>query len=234
MIEMCDLLLEHASDQRRVADDPVIQAQHSAGSRCWREISGIRVILAHAYFHIEQDIVGNVIDNDVPLLRGQLQLIAESFGRRRLIVPIDRVVPRVVLRVVATESCGWFRPGRVVIRDVCFSHSLSAWERSEGRAGPASGRRTLNACARTGLGNASATPGWSIPPMHQTPLRTTTSFVSASINSRASAIDRGRRFSASRTTSENSNASATSQPTLPAPSDQPRALSRPEQRRLRA
>lgn len=120
MIEMCDLLLEHASDQRRVADDPVIQAQHSAGSRCWREISGIRVILAHAYFHIEQDIVGNVIDNDVPLLRGQLQLIAESFGRRRLIVPIDRVVPRVVLRVVATESCGWFRPGRVVIRDVAF------------------------------------------------------------------------------------------------------------------
>jgi uncharacterized protein with HEPN domain len=98
MIEMCDLLLEHASDQRRLADDPVIQAAAQrwievlgeAASHvsdeikgahpevAWREISGIRVILAHAYFHIEQDIVGNVIDNDVPSLRGQLQLIAES------------------------------------------------------------------------------------------------------------------------------------------------------------
>lgn len=98
MIEMCDLLLEHASDQRRLADDPVIQAAAQrwievlgeAASHvsdevkgahpevAWREISGIRVILAHAYFHIEQDIVGNVIDNDVPLLRGQLQLIADA------------------------------------------------------------------------------------------------------------------------------------------------------------
>ncbi len=46
----------------------------------WREISGIRVILAHAYFHIEHDIVGNVIDHDVPLLRAQLQVIVDSFG----------------------------------------------------------------------------------------------------------------------------------------------------------
>jgi uncharacterized protein with HEPN domain len=100
MIEMCDLLLEHASDQRWLADDPVIRAaaqrwievlgeaaSHvSDGIKgahpevAWREISGIRVILAHAYFHIEHDIVGNVIDNDVPLLRAQLQLIAESLS----------------------------------------------------------------------------------------------------------------------------------------------------------
>lgn len=100
MIEMCDLLLEHASDQRRLANDPVIQAAAQrwievlgeAASHvsdeiksahpyvAWREISGIPVILAHAYFHIEHDIVGDVIDHDVPLLRAQLQLIVDSFG----------------------------------------------------------------------------------------------------------------------------------------------------------
>lgn len=26
MLEMCDLLMEHAADQRRLTDDPVIQA----------------------------------------------------------------------------------------------------------------------------------------------------------------------------------------------------------------
>ncbi len=100
MIEMCDLLLEHASDQQRPVDDPVIQAAArrwievlgEAASHvfdeiksahpqvAWREIGGIPVILAHACFHIEQDIVGNVIDNDVPLLRVQLAPIADSLS----------------------------------------------------------------------------------------------------------------------------------------------------------
>lgn len=44
----------------------------------WRKSRGIRVILAHAYFHIEQDITGNVIEHDVPRLRTQLQPIANS------------------------------------------------------------------------------------------------------------------------------------------------------------
>jgi hypothetical protein len=44
----------------------------------WREITGIRLILAHAYFHIDHDIIGNVISQHVPRLRAQLQLIAES------------------------------------------------------------------------------------------------------------------------------------------------------------
>ncbi len=99
MIEMCYLLLEHASDQRQLADDPVTQAaaqrwievlgeaashisdeiKRAHPEVAWREISGIRVILAHAYFHIEHDIVGKVIDHDVPLLSTQLQLIANSF-----------------------------------------------------------------------------------------------------------------------------------------------------------
>jgi uncharacterized protein with HEPN domain len=44
----------------------------------WREITGIRLILAHAYFHIDQDIIGNVISAHVPRLRAQLLQIAES------------------------------------------------------------------------------------------------------------------------------------------------------------
>ena len=98
MIEMCDLLLEHASDLSRLADDPVVQgaAQRwievlgEAASNvseqtkrthpevAWREIMGIRVILAHAYFHIEHDIIGNVIAHDVPRLRTQLHPILKS------------------------------------------------------------------------------------------------------------------------------------------------------------
>ena len=46
----------------------------------WREIAGIRVILAHGYFHIDQDVVGSVIDRDVPELRTQLQQIADSLA----------------------------------------------------------------------------------------------------------------------------------------------------------
>jgi len=30
------------------------------------------VILAHAYFHIDQDIIGQVIDRDIPALRSKL------------------------------------------------------------------------------------------------------------------------------------------------------------------
>jgi uncharacterized protein with HEPN domain len=100
MLEMCDLLIQHASDKRRLADDAVIQAAAQrwievlgeAASRvstetksahpevAWREITGIRVILAHAYFHIEHDVVGNVVERDVPRLRAQLQPIADSFA----------------------------------------------------------------------------------------------------------------------------------------------------------
>jgi uncharacterized protein with HEPN domain len=42
----------------------------------WWEIAGIRLIRAHAYFHIDHDIIGNVISEHVPRLRAQL--IAES------------------------------------------------------------------------------------------------------------------------------------------------------------
>lgn len=100
MLEMCDLLIEHVSGQSKLADDPVIQAAAQrwievlgeAASRvseeirqghpevAWREILGLRVMLARGYFHIDQDIVGSVIDQDVPELRGQLQVIADSLA----------------------------------------------------------------------------------------------------------------------------------------------------------
>ena len=100
MLEMCDLLLEHASDERRLAEDPVTQAaaqrwievlgeaashvsvelQKAHPAVAWREITGIRLILAHAYFHIDQDIIGNVISGHVPHLRAELEQIAESLS----------------------------------------------------------------------------------------------------------------------------------------------------------
>jgi uncharacterized protein with HEPN domain len=98
MLEMCDLLIKHVSGQSELVDDPVIQAAAQrwievlgeAASRvseeirqghpevAWREILGLRVMLARGYFHIDQDIVGSVIDRDVPELRDQLQVIADS------------------------------------------------------------------------------------------------------------------------------------------------------------
>jgi uncharacterized protein with HEPN domain len=98
MLEMCDLLIAHASNERELAEDPVIQAAAQrwievlgeAASRlsddvklahpdvAWREIAGIRVILAHAYFHVEHDVIGQLVTDDVPLLRLQLQQIVDS------------------------------------------------------------------------------------------------------------------------------------------------------------
>lgn len=44
----------------------------------WREIIGTRVILAHAYFHIDQDVIGQVVDREVPALRSQLLEAADD------------------------------------------------------------------------------------------------------------------------------------------------------------
>ena len=44
----------------------------------WREIIGTRVILAHAYFHVDQDIIGDVVKRDVPAVRSGLQAIVDS------------------------------------------------------------------------------------------------------------------------------------------------------------
>lgn len=96
MIEMCGLLTKHASDPAVLASDPVVQAaaqrwievlgeaaSHiSDGVKAehpevpWRDIIGTRIILAHAYFHIDQDIVGQVVARDIPTLRANLERIA--------------------------------------------------------------------------------------------------------------------------------------------------------------
>jgi uncharacterized protein with HEPN domain len=88
MVEMCNLLIAHASDDETLATDPVVQAAaqrwievlgeaathisdqlRSAHPEIpWREIIGTRVILAHAYFHVDQDIIGDVVKRDVPAI----------------------------------------------------------------------------------------------------------------------------------------------------------------------
>lgn len=101
MIEMCDLLIRHASDRAALDSDPVVQAAAQrwievlgeAASHVsdetrqarpeipWSDIIGTRVILAHAYFHIDQDIIGHVVDRDIPALRSQLLVAAETVVR---------------------------------------------------------------------------------------------------------------------------------------------------------
>ena len=44
----------------------------------WRDIIGTRVILAHAYFHIDQDIISRVVDRDIPALRSKLLVAADA------------------------------------------------------------------------------------------------------------------------------------------------------------
>jgi uncharacterized protein with HEPN domain len=100
MIEMCDLLLTHAADPLVLAEDPVVQAAAQRWIEVlgeaathvsdevkvlspdvpWREIIGTRVILAHAYFHIDRDIVGRVVSQELPRLRTRLQDLIEKLS----------------------------------------------------------------------------------------------------------------------------------------------------------
>lgn len=86
MLEMCDLLVAHASDREVLRRDPVVQAaaqrwlevlgeaathvsvevKESASDVPWKELMGIRVILAHAYHHVDGDIVGSVVADHIP------------------------------------------------------------------------------------------------------------------------------------------------------------------------
>ena len=100
MIEMCDLILEHAVDLDRLETDPVLQAATQrwievlgeAASKLsaditsahpevpWREIVGTRVILAHAYFHVDPDVIREVVTGDVPALRRQLDAVLSELA----------------------------------------------------------------------------------------------------------------------------------------------------------
>ncbi len=46
----------------------------------WREISGVRVKLAHAYDSIDFDILWDIVQNDLPTLIEQLKILIEERG----------------------------------------------------------------------------------------------------------------------------------------------------------
>ena len=101
MVEMCDLLLAHAADPAALEQDPVVQGaaqrwievlgeaathvsdelKEASPDVPWREIIGIRVILAHAYFHIDRDIVGGIVTQELPRLRSRLAELIEQLSR---------------------------------------------------------------------------------------------------------------------------------------------------------
>lgn len=98
MIEMCDLLLAHASKPGALRSDPVVQAaaqrwievlgeaaSHvSAEMRDanpevpWRKMIGTRTILAHGYFHVDQDIIGSIVADEIPDVRRHLAAVVET------------------------------------------------------------------------------------------------------------------------------------------------------------
>ncbi len=94
MVEMCDLLTEHATDPELLATDPVVQA----AAQRWLEILGEAAsrisdetknaprdrLARHRrnasdtrprLLRIDLDIVGRVITDDLPRLRQQLQAV---------------------------------------------------------------------------------------------------------------------------------------------------------------
>lgn len=94
ILETCDQLIEHvASDHERFRADPVLQAAAQrwleilgeAASNlsdefmaahpgvAWRELVGMRTILAHGYFHVDLDVVWTAVARDVPHLREALR-----------------------------------------------------------------------------------------------------------------------------------------------------------------
>ncbi|MBK5224294.1 MAG: DUF86 domain-containing protein [Acidimicrobiia bacterium] len=98
IIETCDQLLEHVgSDRTRFESDPVVQAAAQrwleiigeAASRLtdgfraerpdvpWRDLVGMRNILAHGYFHIDNEVVWAAISRDIPVLRRSLIAASE-------------------------------------------------------------------------------------------------------------------------------------------------------------
>lgn len=101
MIEVCDLVAANITDAAQL-EDPLVQAAaerwieilgeaaanvsekirlaHPEVS--WREIVGTRVILAHAYFHIDPDVIRTVITDDLSRLQAQLVAIEQELGSR--------------------------------------------------------------------------------------------------------------------------------------------------------
>jgi uncharacterized protein with HEPN domain len=55
-----------------------VEAQAASPDVPWRKIIGTRIILAHAYFHIDQDIVGSIVSDEIPDLRRHLKIALDS------------------------------------------------------------------------------------------------------------------------------------------------------------
>lgn len=93
IIETCDQLIEHIGhDHGRFETDPVVQAAAQrwleiigeAAARlseefkadhsdvAWRDLVGMRTILAHGYFHVDRDVMWTAITREVPKLRSAL------------------------------------------------------------------------------------------------------------------------------------------------------------------
>lgn len=94
IVEACDQIVRHvAADHARFSTDPVLQAAAQrwleiigeAATRLspafraahpevpWRDIIGMRTILAHGYFDIDHDVVWRAVTVDVPRLRRTLR-----------------------------------------------------------------------------------------------------------------------------------------------------------------
>lgn len=94
IIEACEHLIRHVgSDLQRLRDDPVARAaahrwleiigeassqlseerKELHPSVAWRELIGMRNILAHGYFHVDDNVVRLSITRDVPALLAALR-----------------------------------------------------------------------------------------------------------------------------------------------------------------
>lgn len=99
ILESCDQLIEHVSgDHARFEADPVVQAATQrwleiigeAAARlsddfkaghpdvAWRDLVGMRNILAHGYFHVDRDVMWTAVTRDVPKLRRALERASEG------------------------------------------------------------------------------------------------------------------------------------------------------------
>ncbi|MCZ7534588.1 MAG: DUF86 domain-containing protein [Acidimicrobiia bacterium] len=93
IVETCDQIIEHVGvDQQRFESDPLVQAaaqrwleiigeaapRLSDGFKrahpevAWRDLVGMRNILAHGYFDVDREVMWAAVSRDVPALRDSL------------------------------------------------------------------------------------------------------------------------------------------------------------------
>jgi uncharacterized protein with HEPN domain len=101
MLEMCRLLRQEvARAEQRFRVDPVLQAavqrwleiigEAAAGLSAelrdahpdvpWRDVIGMRQVLAHGYFHVDLDIVWRVVERDLPELEQRVRRMLDELG----------------------------------------------------------------------------------------------------------------------------------------------------------